>query len=105
MSFTLVSCFRLNYDQRLPFLFKNGVLVEGQDIRARYGNHIPSGLLLDNGLIEVTSQFSSKSCVVYYQYDPKTFVVKIGAGVVTNVFSVDSPMCTDPNRKLQYLCS
>lgn len=47
----------------------------GHDIR-NYYHSLPSGVLLKNGLIETQEKLPRRDCFVYYQYDPKTFIVK-----------------------------
>ena len=47
----------------------------GKDIRKSYKD-LPSGVMLPNGLIEIKVKLIRRDCYNYYQYDPKSFIVK-----------------------------
>jgi hypothetical protein len=74
--FLLAGCIR-DYSpeaRHQQFLFLYGMRV-GHDVRTEFKN-IPTGKVLDNGLVEIMIKFSNQNCINFYQYDPKTFIIK-----------------------------
>lgn len=61
-----------DYDPHQLFITHFSLI--GDDIRNYYPS--PSGVVLDNGLIEITRKLIRRNCILHYQYDPKTFIVK-----------------------------
>lgn len=71
----LSGCYPLDYDPHQTFLSIYGRAV-GKDARAFFSS-VPDGVLLNNDLIEIAFNWRPRrNCVTYYQYDPKTYIVK-----------------------------
>lgn len=92
--FLLIVCLALegclivpDYDPHQLFINQTNTQI-GRDIRGQLSSMYPPGVMLDTGLIEMRQKNPRVDCVVYYQYDPKTFIIKSwrweGAECVSN---------------------